>query len=190
MGKKLHKLDIKTPDPGYEPFPVSIMNRSTYEATIFDPTLGKPATISYRLNKAGCIRIRLSHRDQPKIILRTLIDWTNQEFGQYAVPWEGCDSSGNIVENKRILFLFEAKDQSKCLQHQEHDEGKCRDPLLKIETQPDSYQIVKGPFEIRTTLTGGEDNLGHKRGYEVRYFINYKLVNDLKNHGEVCLTIN
>ena len=81
MNTKNHKINIHTPDPGYEPFPVSIINRSTYEAMTFDPSLGKPATISYGLNKGGCIRIRLTCRGQESLVIRTLQDWTNQDFG-------------------------------------------------------------------------------------------------------------
>ncbi len=175
MDRKIHKIDINTPDPGYEPFPVSIMNRSTYEAMTFDPSLGKPATISYSLNKSGCIRIRLVHRNQPSLLIRTLQDWTNQGFGKYELKWDGRDASGNIVDNKKILVLFEAKDQGKGLQHQEHDEDNCRDPLLIIKTRSDPVQVVRGTFKAQAILTGEAHGSGDVTGCEARYFIDYRL---------------
>ena len=166
------KVDIQTPDPGYEPFPVSIMNRSTYEATTFDPSLGKPSTISYNLNKQGCIRVRLVRRNQPDLVIRTLQDWTDQNFGRYELKWDGRDSSGNIVDNKNIFVLFEAKDQGKGLQHTEHDGGSCKDPELHIKIRPESTKKLKGSLELLTTISGA-NNFENKNRCEVRYFIDF-----------------
>jgi len=176
MDRNTHKIKINTPDPGYEPFPISIMNRYTYEAMTFDPYLGKPATISYSLNKSGCIRVRLVRREQPKLILRTLQDWTEQGFGTYELKWDGCDASGNIVDNKKIVVLFEAKDQGGALQHREHDENSCQDPLLTLETIPDPSETIEGIFDIRTNLIQVAENFGNKDGLEVRYFVDYELL--------------
>ncbi len=170
--KNTYKIDIQTPDPGYEPFPVSIMNRSTYEATTFDPSLGKPAAISYRLNKGGCIRIRLVRKNQTDLVIRTLQDWTDQDFGKYELKWDGRDSSGNIVDNKNIFVLFEAKDKDKGLLHAEHDKGSCKDPKLNIKITPEPNKKVKGSIEILTTVSG-VNNFGNSNGCEVRYFIDY-----------------
>ena len=175
MNTKNHKINIHTPDPGYEPFPVSIINRSTYEAMTFDPSLGKPATISYGLNKGGCIRIRLTCRGQESLVIRTLQDWTNQDFGKYELKWDGRDASGNIVDNKRLFVLFEAKDQGRGLNHQGHKEGSCRDPLLRVEVTPQTRGKSKGTIEVRTTLVGETQTSEDKTGYEVRYFIDYEL---------------
>ena len=175
MDKENFKISIDTPDPGYEPFPVFIMNRFTYEATTFDPSLGKPATISYRLNKSGCIRIRIVHRNQTDMLIRTLQDWTQQDFGKYNIPWDGRDSSGNIVDNKKVLVLFESKDKDNGLQHQKHDESTCRDPMLVIMTQPDSRELVSGMFEMITTFPGEANPWEHSDALEVRYYVDYKL---------------
>ena len=175
MTRNTHKIDINTPDPGYEPFPVSIMNRITHEVMTFDPSHGKPATISYSLNKPGCIRIRLVHREEPNLLIRTLQDWTNQGFGKHELNWDGRDASGNIVDNKRVFVLFEAKDQGKGRQHNDHPEGLCRDPLLMIQTLPNPCKSVKGMFEIQTSVVGETYNSPNETGYEVRYYIDYKL---------------
>jgi hypothetical protein len=173
--KNSHKIDINTPDPGYEPFPVSIMNRITHEVMTFDPSQGKPATISYSLNKAGCIRIRLVHREQPNLLIRTLQDWTSQGFGKYEIKWDGRDASGNIIDNKKMFVLFEAKDQGKGRQHQDHPGGVCRDPLLTIQTLPDQCQVVKGTIEIQAQVGGETYSPPDEAGYEARYYIDYKL---------------
>ena len=175
MNEEGYKIKINTPDSGYEPFPVSIMNRSTREVMTFDPSLGEPAKISYKLNKHGCIRIRLVHRNERNLLIRTLQDWTKQDFGEYELYWDGRDASGNIVDNKNILVLFEAKDQGKGLKHLEHDEVLCRDLLLKIKNNPEPSQIVKGTFKILTSLQGNAFGFLGKNDGEIRYFINYKL---------------
>lgn len=175
MVRDTHKIDINTPDPGYEPFPVSIMNRVTHEVMTFDPSHGKPATISYSLNKHGCIRIRLIHREQSNLLIRTLQDWTNQGFGKYEIKWDGRDASGNIVDNKRIFVLFEAKDQGKGRQHHDHPEGLCRDPLLMIQTHSNPCNLVKGTLEIQTSVVGETYGFPNEVGYEARYYIDYKL---------------
>ncbi len=175
MDRKAHKIIIETPDPGYEPFPVSIMNRSTHEINSFDPTLGKPATISYRLNKAGCIRIRLALRDQPETVILTLQDWTDQEFGNYELSWDGHDSCGTMVDNTRILVLFEAKDKEKGLQHKNHDSQKCRDLSLTIKSVTNSQEKENRIEKIMVSATDGQPSYGESNGCQVNCYIDYKL---------------
>ncbi len=175
MDREKHKIIINTPDHGYEPYPVSIMNRYTYEATTFDPLSGKPATISYRLNKSGHIRIRIAHRDQMTMVIRTLQDWKLQDFGKYELKWDGKDASGNIVDNKKIIVLFESKDKDSGLEHRGHDESTCRDPLLVVKTRPDSTVRIKGQFEICTTFLDETSRFLSREGIEVKYYMDYKL---------------
>lgn len=207
MVKNTHKININTPDPGYEPFPVSIINRSTHEVMTFDPSHGKPATISYTLNKPGCIRIRIVDREQLNLLIRTLQDWTNQEFGKHELKWDGRDATGNIVDNKKVFVLFEAKDQGKGRQHNDHPEGLCRDPLLMIQTLPNPCKSVKGTLEIQTSVVGETYGFPDEAGCEVRYYTDYKLfkverfekgiknfvfnidTNDLQN-GDHLITVN
>jgi hypothetical protein len=173
--ENLHKVEITTPDPGYEAFPVSIMNRSTYEVTEFDPSLGKPATISYNLNKAGCIRIRIVHRKQNALVIRTLQDWTKQPFGHYELKWDGRDSSGNIVNNKPLFVLFQAQDQIGNRQHQNHDPRVCRDSLVSVERVKGS-KPVRGALEIRATQNENTPKPETENGCQVRYYVDYALV--------------
>ncbi len=174
MNREANKIEIKSRDTGYEPFPVSIMNRSAYEATTFDPSLGKPARISYRLNKAGSIRIRIAHRNQPGLLIRTLQDWTHQDFGKYELQWDGRDSSGNIVDNKKMRVLFESKDRDKGLQHEGHEEAACRDLFLSIEAGSGSLDLVKVTLEIRASLSDETPGIEGEDGLEVRCYVDYK----------------
>lgn len=176
MDREKFKINIKTPDPGYEPFPVSIMNRYTYEATTFDPSLGKPAMISYRLNKAGRIRIRILHRDQTDMVIRTLQDWTRQEFGKYELNWDGRDSSGNIVDNRRILVHFESDDKDNGRQHKGHGEATCFDPPLVVSGETDSKQVIRGNFSMHTAFADPSVRFEHNDGLELKYFVDYKLL--------------
>jgi CopG family nickel-responsive transcriptional regulator len=169
--ENLHKVEITTPDPGYEPFPVSIMNRSTYEVTEFDPSLGKPAAISYSLNKAGCIRVRIVHRKQPTLVIRTVQDWTQQPFGSYKLQWDGRDSSGNIVNNKTLFVLFQAKDQIGLRQHQDHPPKTCCDSLLSVTSKTDGGSLI-----ILAVLKDNAPKLDTMKGCQVRYFMDYALV--------------
>lgn len=173
MDREKFKIEINSPDPGYEPYPVSIMNRSTHEATTFDPALGKPASISYRLNKSGCIRVRIVHRSQPDLLIRTLQDWTPQGFGRYVLAWDGRDASGNIVDNKGIQVLFESKDRDGGRTHQAHEESACRDPQIHVRTDPDSSRPVKGRLEVRAGIVGTDGAFG-RDGLEARCYVDYK----------------
>lgn len=180
--RTVHKIKIKTPDTGYEPFPVSIINRFTREAFTFDPSMGKPATISYKLTKAGTIRLRIVRKENQQLLLSTLQDWTEQEFGEHGVQWDGRDASGNIIDNKRVLIQFDAKDQAFGGKHQDHDIDLCRDPELTITAETGTSQDVKGELKITTSFAGGPDKLQKDSACEVRYFIDYALVK--KEHFE------
>lgn len=174
--REKHKIEINTPDPGYEPFPVSIMNRSTYEAVNFDPRVDEPARISYRLNKAGCVRIRIARRGRPGLLLRTLQDWTDQEFGHYELKWDGRDSSGNIVDNRKIIILFEAKDQGKGLWHADHEAGRCSDPVISISAPAASGGKAAGVIDLVIALPDEYLKSGESdRGREARCYVDYAL---------------
>lgn len=167
------KVQISSPDPGYESFPVSIMNRSTYEAVSFDPALGQPATISYSLNKAGSIRIRVVRRDLPELVLRTIQDWTDQDFGKYQTTWDGRDALGTLVENKKAMILFEAKDQGKGLQHGAHDPAICGDPHISLSLDQESGGAVRGGLKVRATLCGGKPGFGDASECHMRCYVDY-----------------
>jgi hypothetical protein len=178
--RNLHKIEMHTPDPGYEPFPVSFMNRSTHEVFSFDPSKGETAKVRYGLNKAGWVRIRLVLRDHMNMVVKTLQDWTRQEFGKYELVWDGRDNSGHIVDNKKIFVVFEAKDQGKGLRHQVHDARDCREPVLEIASPPESARGTGGTLTIHGKITTGTRN-GEKAGYSVAYTIDYR------EAGKICL---
>ena len=172
----MHKIDINTPDPGYEPFPVSIMNRYTREVSSFDPLEGRPAAIAYSLNKAGCIRIRLVHRQLPSFVITTLQDWTRQDFGRYELKWDGRDRSGNLADNRKVFVLFEAKDQGRGRGHAGHDPASCVDPGLSVEAQSAKLSHDTGLVEICTSFRENAAGSIVHGDCEVRYYVDFELV--------------
>lgn len=141
----------------------------------FDPSQGQRATITYALNKSGCIRIRLIHRENSNLLIKTLLDWTEQEFGRYELKWDGRDASGNIVDNKKVFVLFEAKDQGKGRRHKEHRKELCQDPLLEMQALPNVCHPVKGMLEIQISVGGETCRIPDEAEYETRYYIDYQL---------------
>ncbi len=172
--KNLYKIKINTPDVGYESFPVSIINRSVSETLSFDPSLGKPASIFYKLTKAGTIRLRIVRRDNPDVLLLTLLDWTDQAFGEHEVKWDGHDASGNIIDNKKVLIIFESRDQTGG-KHRDHDSAVCCDPGITIKSRPETKEHVRGNLEICIFLSEEADKLQWSSGCEISCFIDYKL---------------
>lgn len=162
-------------DIDYLKYPVGIMERTTYEAYNFNPYKDKPAKISYTVTKTGWVRLRLARRDDKSLLLRTLQDWTCSKYGTtYEVKWDGKDSSENIVDNKRVFILFEAKDQEDLKEHQRHPEKICKDPELKI-IHPKAKDNVKGETKIVAILPEHHVVLDNEAGYEGRLYIDYNL---------------
>lgn len=166
-----HKLQIDTPDPGYLAYPVRILDRAATEALTFDPGKGKPATISYKLTRDGHIRIRVVRRDQKDLVLRTLLDWTHQEFGKHEVKWDGRDASGNILNNKQCFILFEGDS----VKHKEHDREKCREPKLEIIYPDEPGAAVEKLSEIKAKVAD-EDGYWKEYGYTLRVYVDYALL--------------
>ena len=107
------------------------------------------------------------------LLFKTLQDWTDKDFGNSELNWDGRDASGNIIDNKKVLVLFEAKDQEKGLQHKVHNEKACFDPELSITTTSDCTQKVKGTIELLINFAGDAGFYEEKHGFEVRYYIDY-----------------
>lgn len=161
-------LHIDTMDKGYLNFPVRILARSTGEAMTFDPKQGKPATISYKLTRDGNIRLRVTRRDREDLVLRTLLDWTHQEFGPHEVKWDGRDASGNIVDNRRCFIEFKGDDPK----HKKHDPSKCHELSLTILSPAQGGSISK-LSDVRLKLKG-DRAYGQDDGYELRTYIDYE----------------
>lgn len=171
---------IKPPeDIGYLEHPVDIMDRSTHEAYNFDSYKDKSATISYTVTKEEWIRLRIVRRDNKSLLLRTIQDFTHNMYGKtYEVKWDGKDSSGNIVDNKKIFVLFEAKDQGNLKIHQKHSKDSCKDPRLRI-SRPKMEDTVNGKLEIVAAFSESLVGL-NGGGYEGRLYVDYNLFYKVK----------
>ncbi len=66
----------------------------------------KNKAISYVLTKPATVRLRVGSRSGP--LYRTLVNWQKQEEGNYAIKWDGMDTSGtfNILDSKNFTFSF------------------------------------------------------------------------------------
>lgn len=173
-------LHIDTPDKAYLNFPVRILSRSTREALTFDPQRGEPATISYRLTRDGDIRVRVCWRKDKTPVLRAILDWTHQEFGDHEVQWDGRDASGNLVDNTRC-FIDILGDSP---QHREHESGKCHELELKIVSPTEPEAAIGNLSEIRLELVG-DPAYGGENGYELRTYVDYELAAKTELDGDV-----
>jgi hypothetical protein len=155
-------------DPGYLPYPVRFMQRSTREALTFEPSLGKLATISYKLTKQGRIRVRVVWKADKRLVLRTLLDWTVQGFAVHTLQWDGRDASGNIVDNGRCFIAFEEHTQK----HGDHDPERCREMDVEVVYPDGPGARIRDVSEIEARLVrGGYSPPGS--GYRLRGYIDY-----------------
>jgi hypothetical protein len=166
-----HKVRIETPDRGYLLFPVSILEKETQEALEFDPSRGKPATISYRLTRDGHIRIRVLWKENKDLVLRTLLDWTHQEFGRHKIEWDGRDAAGNRVDNTKCFIDI----QGDSPEHQKHESMKCHDMQLKVVPSGPPENEFEGLSGIRFELVG-EPASGGGEGFRLRIYADCRLV--------------
>ncbi len=163
-------LHVDTMDDGYLCFPVRIMDRSTNEAMTFNPREDKPATISYKLTRDGNIRIRVTWRRHPELVLRTLLDWTHQQYGRHQVLWDGTDASANLVDNTKCFIDFKGDDAV----HKQHQPQKCHELDLEI-LAPHAGSTIDKLSDIRLKLNG-ELAYGPENGYKLRTYIDYEPV--------------
>ena len=176
-----HLLPIDTMDKGYLSFPVWIVDRSTTEALTFNPELGKPATISYKLTRDGDIRIRVTRRGQKDLVFRTLLDWSHQDFGAHEVQWDGRDASGNLVDNTKCFIEF----QGDVLGHKKHDPSRCHELHLKILSPTEPGALIRQLSEVRLELVG-DRSYGEESGYELRVYMDYRLVTKVNLEKKVA----
>lgn len=162
-------------DKGYLRYPLRILDRSTHEAYGFDPARDDFATISYAVSKTGWVRVRMVHRDNRDILLRTLSDWSLSKFGRtYRAQWDGTDASGTPIDARDIFILFESKDRAKKRVHESHNEAYCRDPALTI-VEPVQHDILGDRTEIIAVLADPPVGAANPTGYEARLHIDYRL---------------
>lgn len=172
-----HLLEVHTPDKGYLHFPVRILDRSTREVLTFDPLRDPPATISYSLTRDGMVRIRAVWRRDPALVLRTVLDWTRQEFGPQRVSWDGRDASGNPVDNRSVLITFEGDDPL----HRKHAAVNCREPRLEIAS-PGAATPLADLSQVHVRISG-DTPFGRVDGRTLRCYLDYRLVGEVRIDG-------
>ncbi len=66
----------------------------------------KTGAVSYTLNIAAKVRIRVGAKDGP--LLRTIVDWQEREAGSHKEEWNGFDGSGKLklVGREDLVFTF------------------------------------------------------------------------------------
>lgn len=173
-----HLLDIDTPDKGYWNLPVRITDRSTAEALSFDPERDGPATISYRLTRDGLVRVRVVRRSDPGLVLRTLVDWSHQDFGHHSVTWDGRDASGNPVDTRGAFVTFEGDDPA----HRDHPRSACHEPALEI-LEPAAGSHLRDLSSVRARITRSTP-FGRARGFTLRCYVDYALRGEAALDGD------
>lgn len=164
-GEAAHLLEIDTPDPGYLHLPVRILDRSTHEASSFDPSRDEPAAIGYHLTRDGLIRLRVVWRHDERLVLRTLLDWTRQEFGRHEVRWDGRDASGHLVDNRACRIDFRGDDPA----HLRHDPADCHELAVELEV-PDPGLTITDLSQIRGRILR-DTAFGRRDGFRLRAFV-------------------
>ena len=84
----------------------------------------------YTLSKPAWIRIRLLSRKDPRLVLRTLVNWEARDLGENGEKWNGLDASGWPIDPRRCPGLFVIEGESPT--HTGHDWNRCGDPRLRI----------------------------------------------------------
>ncbi len=166
-------LNIDTPDKGYLNLPVRITDRSTAAALTFDPLQDEPATISYRLTRDGLIRVRVVWRRDPNLVLRTLLDWTHQDFGLHRVTWDGRDASGNLIDNRGAFVSFEGDDP----RHLAHPVSECHE--LDVQLLEPSGGIRQPDSRITARMTR-VTSFGRRDGFTLRCYEDYDLRREVR----------
>lgn len=165
---------IDTQDPGYLHFPVWILDQSVYQVLTFDPWRGEVASISFRLTRPGRVRVRLVRRDQPGLVLGTLLDWQALSLGRHELKWDGRDASGNITDNRKVRVVIQGdRDQDDRVQHFRHKAEQCSDLKVMLRSRDQANRAVGdggGDFGLNADLVGN----GTGSGYRLRAFLDWK----------------
>ena len=154
-------------------YPAEITDRSTYDALTFDPQKAEYGIISYQLSKPAWIRIRIVRKEQKDLVLRTLVDWAYREEGKNIEKWDAKDQSGSLVDNRQCFVTFDVDSK----EHRKHDRGKCRE--LQVEIISPAGGNVNGICKISARLIKDGSGYGEIHGYEARYYIDYRLQNEV-----------
>lgn len=125
--------------------PLEITRISTYHALTFDPAREASGRLSYTLSKPAWIRIRLVARSDPRLVLRTLVDWSPRELGENFEEWDGRDASGHWLDRRRCPGLFVIEGDSP--EHEAHERERCGDPMLTV-VSPEDGDVVGGVVSV------------------------------------------
>ncbi len=172
-------------DRGYLRHPLRIMNRSTYDAYHLDSTTDESAIISYSVSRTGWVRVRLVRRDNKDIVLRTIQQWTESHYDnkrKYQIEWDGKDATGNRIDPRQMVILFEARDSTNGGMHKTHSDQNCKDPELTVSA-PKKTGTIGGGVTFVVTLEGLPNTNGDASGYEARVYLDDKLIDTLRLPG-------
>lgn len=166
---------IETQDPGYLHFPVWILDRSTSEVLTFNPSRGESATVSFRLTRPARVRVRLVRRDQPSLLVRTLVDWRSLELGQHKIQWDGRDASGNLTDNRKILVVFQGdREHDGGIDHFRHEPQNCHDLQVAISSSKGTRRVESRSgaiYGLKVQLADRPE--GAQRRYHLRAFLDW-----------------
>ncbi|UCG58965.1 MAG: hypothetical protein JSU70_05535, partial [Phycisphaerales bacterium] len=152
--------------------PLEITNISTYDALAFDASKQDYSILTYELSKPAWVRIRLVARREERLVLRTLVDWSERNVGKNSERWDGRDASGYLVDRQRCPCYFRIAGDSAA--HAAHDRSKCGDMLLQItESLPGT--VLSGHVVIRVTLAGMKQGYVAEAGGTLRAHVDYVL---------------
>ena len=73
----------------------------------FNPLANESVRLSYRLNAAAKVRIRVYGPDY--YLIRTLVNWEYRHAGCSTESWDGRDEKGRLVPDEAYFFCIEAK---------------------------------------------------------------------------------
>lgn len=159
------QIDAVTASTRLADHPTEIRSISTYEALTFDPAKQGEAPFSYVLSRPAWIRIRIVHRGDEELLLRTLEDWSQRDEGRNAGTWDGRDGDGNLLDGSQCRVVFTAADRS---QHAGHAWQECADLPVRIGTKA-------SPAGVRVTTTLADSSPSRGGEYEVRFYVDAKL---------------
>lgn len=179
----------------------------------FDPSNNETGKIKYTLTEPGIVRVFLRPKERRFIVLKTFIDFEEQEAGTYEVEWDGRDSKGNVLDPSMYKITIQAQPQRGSVEDEDslpwdpdphlreekvmlletkkrvhahflHDEDKCQEIKVKI-TSPNNNETVKGQVKIVREIDEATRGYGAHHGHSARYYIDYMLLQEDKDERDL-----
>lgn len=169
-----HKVDTITSATKAQMHPCQITERFTYEALHFDPLKQKYGRLSYRLSRDAWVRVQVILRKDPNLLIRTIIDWTNQKSGTHTLFWDGRDSSGYLIDKSKHPCMIKIEADKEI--HRTHNWSRCNPLKIKLKL-PKKVRVqedtkVRIPFAIAPSRSGYID----ENGFTARLYIDFEMV--------------